>query len=177
VDNGRAVDFRGVATMGSAEPQDTPLKNLDLVPWDDLRDSTGSAAGVPHLLSAIAQEDEVTALSALAELRRRVCQFGFVVEQATAATVPFLWELARLPGVTCRRQVIELLTSIADARQWEDTAAAYPRLLRHRDNPVGWERRARQAVRDCGGQLRNLLTDEDTEVVRATAELASRIAV
>ncbi len=49
--------------------------------------------------------------------------------------------------MSCRAQIIQLLKNIADARQWETTATAYPKLLNHRENPVAWERAARQAVR------------------------------
>ncbi|MBW8818822.1 MAG: hypothetical protein JF598_11460, partial [Streptomyces sp.] len=96
----------------------------------------------------------------------------FVVEQATAATVPFLWELAQLPQVTCRAEIIQLLRSIAGARQWESTAAVYPKLLNHRENPVVWERQARQAVRAKSGALSRLMADDDIEIAHATTELA-----
>ena len=99
------------------------------------------------------------------------------MEQATAATVPFLWELAQLPQVTCRAQIIRLLASIAEARQWEDIASAYPKLLNHRENPVAWERAARQAVRARRGTLRSLVHEQDTEVARASAELARSLGV
>ncbi|MEU1852834.1 hypothetical protein ABZ499_27055 [Streptomyces sp. NPDC019990] len=152
--------------------RNTPLSALDRVPWEDIKDSTGSAATIPLLLNGIASGDAETARSALNDLRKRICQFGFVVEQATAATVPFLWELAKLPQVTCRAQIIQLLTCIADARQWESTAAVYPKLLNRRDNPVVWERAARQAVRARRDELGRLMTDADTEIARATSELA-----
>ncbi|MZF84662.1 hypothetical protein [Streptomyces sp. SID5643] len=155
-----------------APARNTSLTALDRVPWGDIQDSTGSAAAIPQLLTGIAGGDADTARSALDDLRKRICQFGFVVEQATAATVPFLWELAKQPQVTCRAQIIRLLKSIADARQWESTAAVYPKLLNHRENPVVWERAARQAVRSRRGELGRLMADEDGEIARATTELA-----
>ncbi|NJP48812.1 hypothetical protein HCJ93_01645 [Streptomyces sp. SBST2-5] len=154
----------------------TPLAALSRVPWAEIQDSTGSAAAIPLLLNGIAWGDADTARAALEDLRRRICQYGFVVEQATAATVPFLWELAQLPHVTVRPQIIQLLKAIADARQWESTAAAYPKLLNHRENPVAWERAARQAVRARAGDLDRLLEEADTEVARATTELAHALA-
>ncbi|MGA5895393.1 hypothetical protein [Streptomyces venetus] len=152
--------------------RNTPLMTLERVPWDDIQDSTGAATAIPLLLNGIAWGDADTARSALDDLRKRICQFGFVVEQATAATVPFLWELAKLPQVTCRPQIIRLLKNIADARQWESTAAAYPKLLNRRENPVVWERAARQAVRARRAELGRLLADQDAEIARATTELA-----
>jgi hypothetical protein len=153
-----------------------PFVALHQVPWQQIQDSTGSAAAVPALLADIASADADTARTALEDLRKRVCQYGFVVEQATAATVPFLWELAQLPQVTCRPQIIQLLKNIADARQWENTATAYPKLLNHRENHVVWERKARQAVRARRGALEQLMDEGDTELARATSELARALA-
>jgi len=150
----------------------TPLTALGRVPWGEIQDSTGSAAAIPLLLSSVAWGDADTAGAALGDLRKRICQYGFVVEQATAATVPFLWELAQMPQVTCRAEIIKLLRSIAGARQWESTAAVYPKLLNHRENPVVWERQARQAVRAKSGALTRLMAEDDTELARATSELA-----
>ncbi|MFC8817030.1 hypothetical protein [Streptomyces rochei] len=149
-----------------------PLAGLDGVPWGEIQDSSGSAAAIPRLLRKVAGGDPETARAALADLRKRICQYGFVVEQATAATVPFLWELAQRPQVNCRAQIIQLLKNIADARQWETTATVYPKLLNHRENPVAWERAARQAVRARRGELKRLLADDDSEITRATTELA-----
>ncbi|MEU3252219.1 hypothetical protein [Streptomyces sp. NPDC006997] len=148
-----------------------PLRGLGDVPWPDLQDSTGSAATIPLLLNKIAWGSAPTAVTAVAELRDRICQYGFVVTQATAATVPFLWELAQLPHVTCRPEIVRLLGGIADARQWERTASAYPKLLNRRENPVAWERAAREAVRERCGLLCRLPADE-SELGRAAAELA-----
>ncbi|MGW0580354.1 hypothetical protein ACWD25_31345 [Streptomyces sp. NPDC002920] len=118
------------------------LDDLGHVPWPEIQDTTGSAAAIPSLLTAVARGDADTAGRALGQLRRRICRYGFVVDQATAATVPFLWELVRLPQVTCRVEILRLLKSIADARQWETTAAAYPKLLSHPGDHVAWEREA-----------------------------------
>ncbi|MGX4694183.1 hypothetical protein [Streptomyces sp. JNUCC 63] len=165
----RATPSTGVAAAA-------PLSALGRVPWNEIRDSTGSAAAIPLLLADVACGDAGTARAALEELRKRICQYGFVVEQATAATVPFLWELAQLPRVTCRPQIIQLLKNIADARQWESVAAVYPKVLNRRENPVVWERRARQAVRARSGALPALLADRDQDIARATTELADALA-
>lgn len=155
---------------------ETTLKNLGHVPWRELQDSTGSASAIPLLLAAITSDDEANAVAALARLRRRICQYGFVVDQATAATVPFLWELAQLPEVLCRVQILQLLKNIAEARQWESTAVAYPKLLNRRENYVEWEREARRAVRAHRGTIQRLLAEPDKELVHAARELASALA-
>ncbi|GAA1013528.1 abaA [Streptomyces sp. F-3] len=153
-----------------------PLSGLGRVSWSEIKDSTGPATAIPLLLACVACGDARTARIALEELRKRICQYGFVVEQATAATVPFLWELAQLPQVTCRPQIIRLLKNIADARQWESVASVYPKVLNHPENPVVWERRARQAVRARSDALSVLLADRDQDIARATAELADALA-
>lgn len=153
-----------------------PLTSVNRVPWHRIQDSTGSAAAIPLLLAGIASGDEDTARTALEDLRKRVCQYGFVVEQATAATVPFLWELARQPQLSCRPQIIQLLKNIADARQWENTATAYPKLLSRRENHVVWERKARQAVRARSDAIEQLMDEGDSEIARATTELARALA-
>ncbi|MEU6578463.1 hypothetical protein [Streptomyces sp. NPDC046805] len=160
------------ATARLVAAGESPLRSVGQVPWHEFKDSIGSAEGIPLLLDAIAWGDPDAARTALAQLRERICQYGFVVQQATAAVVPFLWELARSPRVTCRAQIIDLLSSIAAARQWEDTAAVYPKLLNHRENPVVWERQAREAVQSRRGLIRHLAVGESPEIARATQELA-----
>jgi len=155
--------------------QATTLRDVGLVPWSDIEDSTGSAAAIPYLLAAIASGDEAAAHDALGRLRHRICRHGFVVGQATAVTVPFLWDLARRPQTTCRAQILRLLRNIADARQWETTAAAYPKLRRH-GRHVEWESAARRAVRAQRCTIPRLLAERDDEVVAATKALASTLA-
>ncbi|MBQ0826319.1 hypothetical protein [Streptomyces tagetis] len=170
-----STERTGRTTAPTGPARTAPLTGLDRVPWNEIKDSSGSAAAIPRLLQKVAGGDPETAGAALRDLRKRICQYGFVVEQATAATVPFLWELAQRPQVSCRAQIIRLLKNIADARQWETTASAYPKLLNHRDNPVAWERAARQAVRARREALPRLLAEGDSEISRATSELARTI--
>ncbi|MET7680565.1 hypothetical protein [Streptomyces sp. NPDC005423] len=150
--------------------------DVTAVRWHELRDSTGSAAAIPFLFAAIASGDAAAAESGLDRLGHRICQYDFVVGEATAPAVPFLWDLAEQPRVTCRTRVLRLLRHIADARQWEITAAAYPRLLHRPEKYVTWESAAREAVRAQRDAIPRLLTEDDPDVVRATAELASALA-
>ncbi|WP_428933836.1 hypothetical protein [Streptomyces sp. ACT015] len=151
------------------------LHDVGRVPWHDLRDATGSAAAIPLLLAAIASGDDAAARTGVDRLRHRICQYGFVVVEATPVTVPFLWHLAQRPQVTCRSQLLGLLRSIAGARQWETVAAASPKVRRHHDDHIGWESAARRAVRDHGGAIPRLLADRDADLVRAAEELACLI--
>jgi hypothetical protein len=153
----------------------TALQDVGRVAWHDIEDSSGSAAAIPFLLAAIASGDTAAAQNALDRLRHRICRYGFVVGQATAVTVPFLWDLAQRPKTTCRVQILRLLRDIADARQWEITAAAYPKVRRRHGAHVEWESAARRAVRAQRGALTRLLAEQDTELVHATEALASTL--
>lgn len=153
----------------------TALQDVGRVAWQDIEDSSGSAAAIPFLLAAIASGDAAAALNALDRLRHRICRHGFVVGQATAVTVPFLWDLAQRPRTTCRVQILLLLRDIADARQWEITAAAHPKIRRRHGAYVEWESAARHAVRAQRGALVRLMAEQDTELVHATQALASTL--
>lgn len=128
------------------------LKDVGLVPWRDITDSSRSAAAIPFLLTAIASGDPAATRTALDGLRNQICQYGFVVGQATAVTVPFLWYLAQRPHVTCRAQILDLLRHIADAREWETIAAAYPK-LRHQSNYAEGDAELVHAVQELATTL------------------------
>ncbi|GHD25242.1 hypothetical protein [Streptomyces galbus] len=155
------------------------LDDLALVPWPEIKDCAGPASGIPSLLTTLARGDEPAATSALAQLRDRVCRYGFVVDQATAPTVPFLWDLVQLPHLGCRARILRLLDEIAHARQWETTAATYPKLLHYPEDYVGWERAAREAVRAGRAVLDALLADPttaaDPDLARAATDLATTL--
>ncbi|MGI5451629.1 hypothetical protein ACQEWB_00240 [Streptomyces sp. CA-249302] len=152
------------------------LQDVGLISWRDMEDVSGSAAAIPFLLAAVASGDPAAARDALERLRQRICQYGFVVGQATAVTVPILWDLAQRPQITCRAQILRLLRDIAGARQWATTAAAHPKIHRHHGDHVEWEHAARRAVRAQRGAIPRLLAEPDAEVVHATKELAATLA-
>ncbi|MFF6994409.1 hypothetical protein ACFY93_05540 [Streptomyces sp. NPDC008313] len=154
----------------------TPLKTVKRVPWSRLQDSNGPAsAAIPALLNLVAWGNAAAAESALHDLRERVCQYGFVVQEATTATVPFLWELVQAPHITCRADVLTLLKDIYEARQWEDLVSAGPAPRGYEDR-VRWERDAREAVRAGIAAAQALRGDPDTVIARAAAELAQALA-
>ncbi|MER6690993.1 hypothetical protein [Streptomyces minutiscleroticus] len=147
------------------------LKAIRRVPWNELEDSIGPAAAtIPGLLNLVAWGDSATAESALEDLRDRVCQYGSFVHQATAPVVPFLFELARGPQVTCRPKVLGLLKDIGQARQWETAAST---LVRSRGcaEHARWEREARTAVRAGLSIARHLENEPDAAVSEAASEL------
>ncbi|MFF7446720.1 MULTISPECIES: hypothetical protein [unclassified Streptomyces] len=171
----RSSDVRSGDRAAPRPYQALALRDAGLVPWSDIKDSSGSAAAIPFLLAA-ASGDEAAARDALGRLRHRICRHGFLVGQATAVTVPFLWDLAQRPQITCRVHILHLLRNIAEARQWETTAAAYPKLRRHHGDDIAWESDARQAVRAQRSVIPRLLAERDSELVDATEALASTLA-
>jgi hypothetical protein len=154
----------------------TAFRDVGRVSWRDIEDASGSAAAIPFLLAAIASDDAAAAHDALDRLQHRICQYGFVVGQATAVTVPFLWDLAQRPQTTCRVRILQLLRNIAEARQWETTAAAYPKIRRRHGQYVEWESAARRAVRAQRAAIPRLLAEPDTALVHATEALADSLA-
>ncbi|MEU5642353.1 hypothetical protein [Streptomyces milbemycinicus] len=128
------------------------LKGVSGVRWGELSDAQQRpAVGIPPLLSRIAYGGEDTARLAVDELGDLICALGFVVGEATAATVPFLLELAGAPYVPCKAELLELLESICRTEQWHSAAAAVrgPKSTSFQEQP-GWERAARAAV--CAGR-------------------------
>ncbi|MFI8191625.1 hypothetical protein ACIF8T_22870 [Streptomyces sp. NPDC085946] len=135
----------------------TVLKGMNRVPWHELTHAYGSAQRVPGLLSRVAWGDVRTSTDALGDLGLWLGELA--VFDATVAAVPFLWDLAVAPAVTCRPGVIELLQAILEhgAAQHEVQYAAHRAVL-------------------SGERTVTLLTgDEDPAVRAAASELAAAI--
>jgi hypothetical protein len=142
-----------------------------LVSWGELGESSGSAAGVPSLLAKVAWGGPADSLLALDDLRFRLCRDGIAVEEATAAAVPLLWELAQAPQVTCRPEILRFLHEIWCSRAWSRAAANSPEYALK----VEWERSAHRAVRAELVAARRLLLDPDSEVAQAARLLLTAI--
>jgi hypothetical protein len=149
----------------------TLLKRARSVRWDELGASSGSAAGVPSLLARVAWGGAAEALLALDELRFRLCRDGIAVEEATAAAVPLLWELAQAPQVTRRAEILRFLHEIWCNRAWSATAANSPGYALK----LEWERSAHRAIRAGVSAARRLLLDPDVEVARPARLLAAAL--
>jgi hypothetical protein len=165
------------ATVGPVLPglRVVTLHEVHLVPWEELEDVSGPAAAIPYLLAAVASEDPFAAHEALERLRDRICRHGCVVAQATAYTVPFLWDLVRRPATTCRPELLYLLQDIAQARMWEATVAPHPRVRARHAEQLEWEAAARRAVQAQRHVVPTLLREQDEELVDATLALASTL--
>jgi hypothetical protein len=153
------------------------LKDLQRVQWTSLQAAgEASARAVPALLSKAAWSDCDTARLAVDELGDLVCELGFVVQEATAPTVPFLVELAGAPHTTCKADVLELLRKIFTGRQWSAASQAFSsRHDTHLARQVGWEAAAQEAVVAGRGVFEGLTASVDPDVADAAAKLLQSI--
>ncbi|MFB6818316.1 hypothetical protein ACFCV8_27610 [Streptomyces sp. NPDC056347] len=90
----------------------TVLKGMSRVRWHELSHAYGSAEEVPGRLARVARGDASAAASALSDLGLWLGELA--VFDATAAAVPFLWDLAVTESVTDRTGVIQLLRTILE---------------------------------------------------------------
>lgn len=149
----------------------TLLKRMKLVPWGELKDSSGSAAGVPSLLAKVAWGGPADSLLALDDLRSRLCLNGIAVEEATGPAVPLLWELAQAQQVRCRPEILRFLHEIWCSRAWSRAAGDSP----NHALKVEWERSAHRAVCAEAAAAHRLLLDPDTEVAQAARLLVAAL--
>ncbi|MFD4028221.1 hypothetical protein ACFWRV_32620 [Streptomyces sp. NPDC058576] len=91
----------------------TVLGAMRNVRWHELQHAYGSASQVPGVLSRIAWGDAPSSDEALNDLERWIGTPP--VFDSTAATVPFLWELAATDTVRDRAGVLDLLATILAA--------------------------------------------------------------
>ncbi|MFK0160657.1 hypothetical protein ACIQVL_21805 [Streptomyces sp. NPDC090499] len=154
------------------------LKRVPQVPWGVLTDSLGPARDIPPLLSRVAWGDEATASAAIDELGDRVCSLGFVVSEATAHVVPFLVELAGDSTVHGRAEILDLVSRIHAAREWESTARIAPgKYADGYQEKIAWEAASRAAVLAGTGVFQSLLDDPDTGVAKAARALVAAMPV
>lgn len=100
----------------------TVLGAMRNVRWHELQHAYGSASQVPGVLSRIAWGDAPTSNEALSDLERWIGTSP--VFDSTAATVPFLWELAATDTVRDRAGILDLLATILAAGSAEHPAWA-----------------------------------------------------
>ncbi|NEC20248.1 hypothetical protein, partial [Streptomyces parvus] len=98
----------------------TVLGAMRNVRWHELQHAYGSASQVPGVLSRIAWGDAPSSDEALNDLERWIGTPP--VFDSTAATVPFLWELAATDTVRDRAGVLDLLSTILAAGNPEHPA-------------------------------------------------------
>jgi hypothetical protein len=89
------------------------LEGLDRVDWASLRHAYGAATDVPGLLRSLLSADPKVREQAIYELFGNIWHQG-TIYPASAAAVPFLYELLTAPGVQDKSNIAHLLASIAD---------------------------------------------------------------
>jgi hypothetical protein len=137
-----------------------------------MSDAMGSASEIPSLLSKVAWAGEDVARDSLDQLADRVCALGFVVSEVTSVVVPFLVELAAKPDCKCRVEIVELISSIYLARQWEDSAKCVA--LKYRSSfevKVAWEASSRDEILASKGVFESLVQGSDFGVAIAASHL------
>jgi hypothetical protein len=93
------------------------LEDLDGIDWSSLTHAHGDAADVPELLRSLLSEDADVRMQACAELHEKVWHQG-TVYPASAAVVPFLYELLAHPDLREPGYVVSLLGCIATGESW-----------------------------------------------------------
>ncbi|MFZ1324575.1 MAG: HEAT repeat domain-containing protein [Candidatus Contendobacter sp.] len=159
------------------------LENLDHVDWSSLEHAYGEASDVPDLLRSLLATDSEVREEAIYELFGNIWHQG-TVYPASAAAVPFLYELLTAPDVRDKPNIAHLLASIADGVGYLEVHAAHERgeanwrkILAESgktlERELGRERAEIDAVhRAASAGLRHLLpylNDSEPEIRRAVA--------
>lgn len=88
------------------------LEGLDTIDWASLGGCGGPATDVPGLLRALVSEDNDVRMDVWIELLDRLWHQGTVFP-ASAAALPFLFELLAHPDVPDKGPIVELIAAIA----------------------------------------------------------------
>ncbi len=99
-------------TLSLQEEEIHLLDRLDTIEWASLRGCRGPANDVPRLLRAMVSEEEGVRLEACVELFDHLWHQGTVFP-ASAAAIPFLFELLIHPDVPDKGPFVELIAAIA----------------------------------------------------------------
>ena len=99
------------------------LDNLDDIEWSSLKHAHGVAADVPALLRSLASTEPKVREESIEELFGNIWHQG-TVYAATAAAVPFLYELLAASDVEDKPSIAHLLASIADGSGFLEVHAA-----------------------------------------------------
>jgi HEAT repeat protein len=164
------------------------LEALDRVDWASLQHAYGEATDVPGLLRDLLSADPMVREGAVYELFGNIWHQG-TVYPATAAAVPFLYELLTTPDVPDKTSIAHLLASIADGKGGLEVHAkgefgepTWRRILAKAGKTLEGEL-AREAAevgavrREAAAGLRHLLLylgDREPEIRRSVAAALGR---
>lgn len=112
--------------MTTKHPTIRALREIDALPWADLKHNHGTAEDVPGLLRAIAagDKDGREGEEAAYELLDRLFHQGGWICPAATAALPYVSALAAVPTVQQRLTLLELIERLADT-----AATAEPRFV------------------------------------------------
>jgi hypothetical protein len=160
------------------------LDGIDSIDWASLGHAYGSAQDVPALIRALASSDEDRRKQALYELYGNIWHQG-TVYPATAAAVPFLYELLKAPDVPAKSDIAGLLAAIAAGRGYLEVHAvddrgekAWRKILKEKGKSLQEEinreanetRSVRRAVAQQLLDLLPYLRDPEAQYRRAVAQ-------
>src|SRR4051812_46666376 len=91
------------------------LEGMDRIDWALLKHAHGPATDVPGLLRSLLSEDAAVRMEALAHLHETIWHQG-TVYSASAAAVPFLYELLTHADVQDKDGIVSLLGCVATGR-------------------------------------------------------------
>jgi hypothetical protein len=136
------------------------LEGLDAVDWGSLKGVYGPATEVPGFLRALTSEDEDVRMEASHELLVCLWHQGDVFP-ASAAAVPFLFELLTHPDVSDKGYSVELIAAIATG--WGPMRGVRP----------GAEEMWRSILARRGKTLEEGLEEEEEEMLKAVHDAVS----
>jgi hypothetical protein len=160
------------------------LERLDSIDWVTLTHAYGAATNVPPLLRTLLSPDPAERKRAIGDLFANIWHQG-TVYAATAAAVPFLYELLTGPGVAGKRDIASLLSAIAvgrgyleihavgkfGERAWRDILSKKGKTLEAElEREAAEIRSVRQAVSTGLPHLMPYLWDEDPWFRRCIAD-------
>jgi len=129
------------------------LEGLDTIDWASLTHAHGEATDLPELLRSLLSEDPEVRMEAIAHLLETIWHQGTVFP-ASAAAVPFLYELLSHPDVQDKGGIVCLLGAIADGRGYLEV---------HARDDYG-ERAWRRILGKQGRSLEEALAQEAAEI-------------
>ena len=159
------------------------IDNLDDIDWGSLSHAHGEAADVPGLLRSLASTDPKVRQEPIYELFGNIWHQG-TVYPATAAAVPFLYELLTAPDVEDKPSIAHLLACIADGSGYLEVHAeieiggvTWRKILSEKgmslEDELAREADEIQSVRRAASaglrQLLPYLIDADAEIRRSVA--------
>jgi len=91
------------------------LEKLDDIAWETLKHAYGQAGDIPDAIRGLTSPDPEIWVAAVQTLYDALCHQTCTIYEATAPSIPFLFELMTDPTVRCRGNIIHLVGDMARA--------------------------------------------------------------